>query len=135
MNKLLNEKEINFIRKYNYICCSVYSKKEYPKLQSEFDACNANGNFIRYSNGVYTYGEYERGIRGELYSSDNERDVLYYPVELAIEQLAMDYESKNRVKGQDYRILYFRKAVEYMMEIDLEWAEKLRGKLSKYIEF
>ena len=55
---------------------------------------------------------------------------MFHAIKGAIFGLALDYELKHRVKNQDFRIIFFRKMIEYMTEINGDWAKVLEGELS-----
>ena len=135
MNKIPNEEESKFIEEYKRLCDCFSEGRRCPALLTTLEAYNQSLSFIEFVNGVYIYGGYERGRRGETCSSPNAAEVMYYPVAFAAKSLAGDWESRNRIPNQDHRVRRFRKAVEYMGRVNPLWAEKLHADLSKYIEF
>jgi transposase len=135
MNREHNEEEIKFIEEYKKLCDCFSDGCPYSTLLTTFEANRQSLNYIEFVNGVYIYGGYERGRRGERCSSPNMAEVMYYAVEFATWKLAGEWERRNRIPNQDARILRFRKEVEYMGKVNPLWAEKLHADLSQYLEF
>ena len=135
MNKEHNEEEVKFVEEYKKLCDCFSDGRRCPALLTNLEAYNQSGDFIEFVDGVYIYGGYERGKRTETCSSPHAAEVMYYPVSFAARMLAQDWEMRNRIPDQDFRIQFFRKAVEYMGKVNPLWAEKLRADLSKHIEF
>lgn len=51
--------------------------------------------------------------------------LLYWIFERVTSRLAMEYELKNRIEGQDSRRVYFSRKIELMSVLDPRWAEML----------
>ncbi len=71
--------------------------------------------------------EYERRITRDL------SEVLFWIFEYTTFNMAVDFERKNRIEGQDSRILLFQKKEELLAMLNVAWSEKLQAKHTKLI--
>ena len=71
--------------------------------------------------------EYERRITRDL------SEVLFWIFEYTTFNMAVDFERKNRIEGQDSRILLFQKQEELLAMLNVAWSEKLQAKHTKLI--
>lgn len=60
-------------------------------------------------------------------------EVIYIIIERAISRMALDYEINNRVEGQDFRRIYFKKKIELMSLINDNWAERVLEDVNKIL--
>ena len=71
--------------------------------------------------------EYERRISRDL------SEVLFWIFEYTTFNMAVDFERKNRIEGQDSRILLFQKQEELLAILNVAWSEKLQAKHTKLL--
>ncbi len=71
--------------------------------------------------------EYERRITRDL------SEVLFWIFEYTTFNMTVDFERKNRIEGQDSRILLFQKQEELLAMLNVAWSEKLQAKHTKLI--
>ena len=71
--------------------------------------------------------EYERRITRDL------SEVLFWIFEYTTFNMAADFERKNRIEDQDYRIILFQKQEELLAMLNVAWSEKLQAKHTKLI--
>ena len=71
--------------------------------------------------------EYERRITRDLSKA------LFWIFEYVTFSMASDFEQKNRIEGQDFRILLFEKQDELLERLDSNWAEITRKKHKKLL--
>lgn len=66
----------------------------------------------------------ERGSEFERQKTKDVDDILYWFVEGDVGDLARTWELKNRVGGQDSRRLWFKKEIEFLESVNLDWASR-----------
>ena len=71
--------------------------------------------------------EYERRITRDL------SEVLFWIFEYTTFNMAVDFEHKNRIEDQDFRILLFQKQEELLAMLNVAWSEKLQAKHTKLL--
>lgn len=72
--------------------------------------------------------EYERRITRDL------SEVLFWIFEYTTFNMAVDFERKNRIEGQDSRILLFQKQEQLLAMLNVAWSEKLQAKHIKLLD-
>ena len=85
-----------------------------------------------------THYEYVIQEGNTEYRRDNyfSEDALIYSVmKDIVSSEASQYELDNRVDDQDFRILWFRRQVELMSQINIDWAKKLEKEYKQIIDF
>jgi len=89
--------------------------------------------FVRLGEGILSLVHTERGRvtsqRTTLYS----KDILQWIMESATLREARSFELENRIPGQDSRILWMKKHVELLGELDSSWAEKAQKRYDKIL--
>lgn len=75
----------------------------------------------------------ERGSEFERHKTKNVDDILYWFVEGDVGDLARTWELNNRVEGQDSRRLWFKKEIELLKGVNLEWASRKEAEQPKVL--
>jgi hypothetical protein len=81
---------------------------------------------VEIEGGVYHHIVTERGLELERETFDDKDDLLYRLVSDMAFWMAVEYEMKNRVQGQDARRIMFAKWIELMERVGADRAEKTR---------
>ena len=87
-----------------------------------------------YADDTWHYIVMERGQEQEHHSSEDLEEILYYVFETITSSLAEKYAMKNRVKGKDFRRLFFEKQLELLGIIDKGYQKKLEEELILVLE-
>lgn len=121
--------------------------KRLDELQKEYDAlCQrispVNGAYtfltersdngaphVEYADGVFHHVVTERGLELERKSYENKDDLLFRMVSDMSFWMAVGYEFKNRIEGQDARRIMFSKWVELMERVGAEWGALTRVRI------
>ena len=122
---MIKSEILNFIEQYNSFCQIVAGNQPFRKLHTRLEANINSATFIDFKDGTYQYGGYERGSCFLTFESTDMNECMFYPVNDALFSLAFDFELKNRIENQDSRIIAFKTWVDYMKQINLEWAKKV----------
>lgn len=86
---------------------------------------------VEFENGLYQHIVTERGLELQRESFTDKNDLLYRLVSDMAFWMAVAYEVKNRVEGQDARRIMFAKWVELMERVGPEWADRTRDHISE----
>lgn len=79
---------------------------------------------VEIRDGLFHHVVTERGLELERKIYADKRNLLYRLVSDTAFWMAVEYELKNRVEGQDARRIMFAKWVELMEKVGPEWAER-----------
>jgi len=90
---------------------------------------NGGYHFVLEKDGEMQLIVTERGQISEKQSTYSLDEFLYWVFRSKAKARALNYEVKNRVANQDFRRLYFAKAVEYLAKISQDWALRLQSEL------
>jgi Immunity protein 63 len=71
----------------------------------------------------------ERGEELERITTKDLDDLLYHIFENVTSSLAGEYELAHRIKGQDFRRIYFQKRFELLSQLSPRWGERGRQKI------
>ncbi len=77
--------------------------------------------------GKYRYVYSERGSEYDEKITDNVEDIFYWIYSDATFTMASDWEVKNRIENQDFRILLFQKQLDLLSSINEDFS-KIRKK-------
>lgn len=121
-------------------------QNEYDTLCQRIEPC-ANGAYtflteredngaphVEYAEGVYYHVVTERGLELERESYTDKSEILYRLVSDMAFWMAVAYEFKNRVSGQDARHIMFAKWVELMERAGPAWADRTREKIAQILK-
>jgi hypothetical protein len=114
---------------YNALCQRIEPSAGHYSFLTEREDNGAP--HVEYADGVYYHVVTERGLELERELFTDKDDLLYRLVSDMAFWLAVDYEFKNRVEGQDARRIIFAKCVELMERIGPEWAEKTHAHIAE----
>lgn len=89
---------------------------------------------IEIIDGAHHHVVTERGLELEREIYHDKDDLLYRLVLDASFWMAVEYEVKNRVEGQDARRIMFAKWVELMERAGSEWAERTRDHIAETLK-
>ena len=81
---------------------------------------------VEFEGGVFHHIVTERGLELERESFTEKEDLLYRLVSDTAFWMAVEYEFKNRVAGQDARRVMFAKWIELMERVGPGWADRTR---------
>ncbi|MDR0286750.1 MAG: immunity 63 family protein [Clostridiales bacterium] len=76
----------------------------------------------------------ERGNINVLVKTEDQDELYYFIVKDIVKNYAIDYEAKNRIKYQDFRRIYFDKALELIKKIDEKYCEKLQNEFNEILK-
>ncbi|WP_419785538.1 Imm63 family immunity protein [Pseudodesulfovibrio sp.] len=108
----------------------IDAPESYLKIGDGFEVvCN-----VEIHDDEYHYVLVERGIERKRIISKSASDIMYLFVESASHGLASNYELENRIPGQDFRRLLFKKQLELLEKICPEWARKRQEELTEILE-
>lgn len=86
---------------------------------------------VEFENGLYQHIVTERGLELERKSFTDKNELLYRLVSDTAFWMAVEYELKNRVEGQDARRIMFAKWLELMERVSPECGERTRDHISE----
>jgi hypothetical protein len=78
----------------------------------------------------YAYIISERGQEFDRRETDDYNELLFWILESVTFGMACEWELKNRMPGQDFRRLLFRKQEELLAKLNASWADIVRAKHS-----
>ena len=119
-------------------------RKKYRQLVKQLGAPAAFQDFhetaqhdgsphVEYEGDEFLYVVTERGTRYDERRTTDEDEILYWLIADVTWAMAMGYEVKNRVDGQDFRRLLFAKDIELMDGINPEWGQRKQNKYEKIL--
>jgi len=76
----------------------------------------------------------ERGSEFQRKTTTSRHEIEYWLISGVVSALSIRYEVKNRIKGQDFRRLMFKKRIELMNLISTEWAIKLENEIKNILK-
>lgn len=120
-----------FIDKYDRLCERMAGGQRYRPIYSKEEAENNSSTFVDYNQGQYQYGGCDRGNCSISVETPTLDECMFHAIKGAAFDLALDYELKHRVENQDFRIIFFRKMIQYMKQINRGWAIRLESELSE----
>ena len=88
---------------------------------------------IRIDGVGYHFVVIERGQQIDHKVFTQLEEILFHIFEGVTFQMARDYEVKNRIEGQDFRIVLFTKQLQLLNQIDASFAERQREKNEFYL--
>ncbi|WP_379968019.1 Imm63 family immunity protein [Epilithonimonas sp. UC225_85] len=83
---------------------------------------------------VFYYVIRERGVEYERILFRNESELLFRIFKDITFEMAIKYELNNRIEGQDFRILLFKKQEELIAKLNSEWAKTLKIEHNDYLK-
>ncbi|QBG97652.1 Imm63 family immunity protein [Xanthomonas oryzae] len=89
--------------------------------------------YLSMNDGLLFYASSERGYEIFRKSVTSLDDLLYLIFNNATAIMAMGYELKNRIEGQDSRRMYFSKRVELMNELDPKWGNRVAREIDEIL--
>ena len=84
---------------------------------------------IEFREGEYHYIGTDRGVEVMHKVTADKTEMLYWLVRDMTWGMAVGYEFRHRIPGQSFRRLLFAKHLEYMTQVDMAWAERLRQEI------
>jgi len=120
--------DVNIIKnkmyEYGKIIGLNEQSKEYP-IVAESSRVFPEGASVYADDILWHYVAMERGEERVHYESRNLEEILYYVFKPITASLAEKYAVTNRVKGKDFRRLFFKKQLELLGAIDKKY-QKIR---------
>lgn len=76
----------------------------------------------------------ERGTEYERWTTSDADELLFWLVSDLTREMAMEWELKNRIEGEDFRRQFFSKHVELMAQVNEAWGRRTRLNYEKILE-
>lgn len=84
--------------------------------------------------GNYNYVVRERGEECERKVFNDDQELMFEVFKYIAHSMATEFELKNRIESQDFRIILFSKQEELLAQLDKDWAKRQRVVNKKYLE-
>jgi hypothetical protein len=81
----------------------------------------------------FLYISSERGYEFSRKKTSSLQELLYWIFSNVTSIMSMEYELKNRVKGQDSRRIYFQRQIDLLRMINIEWANKAQVEIKNIL--
>ncbi len=138
MNNYLSTQDLERYIRAVYAKIEPYAKKDgvYKPLDDFFDngtPGGQDGSFCFSDDEGYHFGVNERGVLRTKIVTQNLNDITYQLLRSDIFWMAFEYERKNRVKGQDNRIMMFDKMLQYWSVIGEYYVEREKKKINEVL--
>jgi len=88
---------------------------------------------VECTNGEFNYVVTERGNEFERRKTNDPQELLFWLVSDLTWELALEWELRHRIPGEDFRRQLFRKDIELITQINPEWARRKREKYEKIL--
>nr|WP_314499854.1 Imm63 family immunity protein [uncultured Chryseobacterium sp.] len=76
----------------------------------------------------------ERGVEHKRDFYGDVQELLYRVFKDITFVMAADFELRNRIENQDFRILLFKKQEELLLKLNCDWAKNIYLENKKYLE-
>jgi len=90
--------------------------------------------YVKIDNGMFRYISAERGYEIFNKVAPSLDILLYWILDRVVSRLAMEYELRHRVEGQDSRRVYFSKRIELMKELDSRWGDMVGHDIERILQ-
>lgn len=83
--------------------------------------------------GEFHYVVTERGIEHERRKTSDAEELLFWIVSDLTWEMAVEWEVRHRIEGEDFRRQMFRKDIELMSLVSEDWARRKKEKYEKIL--
>jgi len=101
---------------------------------SEENEHGFEGTYIYVSEGKYKTASVEKGIIKTKEEYENFDDVLWFVLNVVVFSVALEYASKNREKGKDFRRVLFKKEVELCSMFGAHFEKRINDEIREILE-
>ncbi|MDR2178220.1 MAG: immunity 63 family protein [Treponema sp.] len=103
-------------------------------LDLTFTAGNREGGCCYSDDGGYHYRYFERGKSSQEESTCDLIEIAFIALYPSVHLLASTYECKHRIKGHDFRRLFFEKILHYFAILGEEYRKQAEAEINKVLE-